>query len=277
MISLPINCAYSKILFFSIIIFFSFSNAISNTRTQIIIGISKASGSESYHNYGNWLKKLDSSVKIVDFYNLNNDSALKLLNLCDGLVLSGGPDVHPVFYNRPQDKHLCSIDNKRDTLEFALIKAAIKRKIPIFAICRGLQILNVALGGTLIADIPTQFQSNVVHQNQDKSDSYHNIKINNQTKFKEVFGFIPKNDIVNSNHHQGIDKLANELEPLGKSEDGLIEIFTWKNTKTNPFMVAMQWHPERLYEKNPELSDSLGIKFLNEIKKNIKHKHKNRR
>lgn len=239
---------------------------------KITIGISKASGSENYEKYGNWLLKLDSNIAIIDFYKIGIDSAIKIIDQCDGLLLSGGPDIHPNYYNRPQDEHLCSIDSKRDTLEFVLIDKALKRKLPILAICRGLQIMNVALGGTLIADIPTQYTTDIIHQQKDTYEVYHSVSITNNKDFGEFLGFSPINLIVNSNHHQAIGKISPELIDLAKSPDGIIEMFTWKDWQRKPFLIGVQWHPERLWDKNPELSDKIGSKFINEIKKNQRKK-----
>lgn len=237
---------------------------------KITIGISKANGSESYENYPKWLYKLDSNIVVVDFNKIGLDSSKKLLRQIDGLVLSGGPDIHPNFYGKPDYEHLCSIDSKRDTLELELIKYAIKKKIPIFGICRGFQVLNVALGGTLIADIPTQFETDLIHQEKDTYEVYHEIEITNPKLYKKIFGNIPTNLKVNSNHHQAIDKLSKKLIHLAKTPDGIIEMFTWKKQKSKPFMIAVQWHPERLFIKNAELSDSLGIKFIKEVRKTKK-------
>jgi len=258
-----------KYLLFIFIFTYNFTLVASD---KITIGISKASGSESYENYPNWLRKLDSNIIIIDFYQIGLDSISKALKQIDGLLLSGGPDLHPKYYGKPDYEHLCSIDSKRDSLEIELIKSAIKKKIPIFGICRGLQVLNVALGGTLIADIPTQYKTDLVHQDKNSYEVYHNIEITDSKVYKKIFGYLPTNLEVNSNHHQAIDKLSKKLIAIAKSRDGIIEMFTWKRQKNNSFLIAVQWHPERLFHKNIELSDKLGIKFINEIRKNKKKK-----
>lgn len=259
-----------KIIILSIVFLF-ISNFV-DASDKITIGISKGSGSENYEKYGNWLLKLDSNIIIIDFYKIGLDSAIKIINICDGLLLSGGPDIHPNYYNRPEDEHLCSIDSKRDTLEFELIRLALKHKVPIFGICRGLQILNVALGGTLIADIPTQYQSEIIHQEKDSYDVYHSIEIQDSDIYIKLLRSIPSTLLVNSNHHQAVGKLSKQLKVLATSPDGIIEMFTWKKFNKKPFLLAVQWHPERLSEINPELSDRLGLIFIKEIKKNKKRK-----
>lgn len=257
-----------KVIFLGITFLF-IANFV-NASDKIIIGISKGSGSENYEKYGNWLTKLDSNILIIDFFKIALDSAIKIFNKCDGLLLSGGPDIHPNYYNRPEDEHLCSIDSKRDTLEFELIRLALKHKVPILGICRGLQILNVALGGTLIADIPTQYESEIIHQEKDTYEVYHSLEIINHKIYNKLLGSIPSTLIVNSNHHQAIGKLSKQLIELAKSPDGIIEMFTWKKWKSKPFLLAVQWHPERLSDINPELSDRLGYRFITEIKKSKK-------
>ncbi len=255
----------SHFFLIAIVLFFLVNFLTANDK--IIIGISKASGSENYEKYREWLLRIDKDIIIIDFYKIGLDSALKVLSKCDGLVLSGGPDIHPNYYNRPEDEHLCKIDSKRDTLEFELIQKAIKNKLPILAICRGLQILNVALGGTLIADIPTQYETEIIHQEKDTYDVYHSLEISNSKVYNKFLGSIPSSLIVNSNHHQAIGKLSHKLIGLARSPDGIIEMFTWKNWLNKPFLLGVQWHPERLGEINPELSDKLGYIFMNKIKK----------
>ncbi len=239
------------------------SSCQSEKSKHITIGISKGISSESYLQYTKWLKSLDSTLEIVNFYGLSLDSTEKLLEKCDGLVLSGGPDVHPNFYGKPEYDSLCEIDNYRDTLEFALIKSALNKKMPILGVCRGFQILNIALGGSLYADIPTQLSQSVIHRCENKDSCKHKINfINFDDNFSFMKGFL-NNTIVNSNHHQGVCILARDLQPIAITNDGLIEAFSWKNQTGKSFMIALQWHPERLSRINPYLSDSLGVRFLN--------------
>jgi len=140
-------------IFFSILIV-----SCAGTR-QHKIALSKGIGSANYEMYGKWVSRADSDAEIVNLYGLSISEALEKLNECDGLVLTGGPDVHPAYYNKGFDTARCSIDNYRDSLEFALIKSAEKLKLPVMAICRGAQIINVAYGGDLIVDIPQDTHS----------------------------------------------------------------------------------------------------------------------
>jgi putative glutamine amidotransferase len=231
---------------------------------NIKIAISKSSGSENYKRYGSWLKSADSSIEYVDLFHIPFDSAVKIMSVIDGLMLSGGPDVHPFYFNKTEDTARCSIDDKRDTLEFELIKIALKRKIPILAICRGEQILNVALGGSLIIDIPSDTKSRIIHK-ADSGVPVHEISINKNSYLYKISNV--EKTIVNSYHHQAVDKLADDFYVTGTTSDGIIESFEYKDWKNKPFLIAIQWHPERL---NPEHPMSLPIakEFINSIKKN---------
>ena len=123
------------------------------------IGLSKASP-----NYVNWLKRADPSIQTIDLYKLTFSMAIQQLGLCSGLLLTGGEDVWPGRYGKTSDTLRCTEMNPhRDSLEMALIEKALALKMPVMGICRGNQILNVYLGGTLIIDIPKDFGKNTIH------------------------------------------------------------------------------------------------------------------
>ncbi|OGU57577.1 MAG: hypothetical protein A2X64_08990 [Ignavibacteria bacterium GWF2_33_9] len=234
------------------------------------IAISKGIGSEGYLQYGKWMKELNPEVELINLYGFGVDSALKLLNTCDGLILSGGPDVHPLNYGQPDYYSLCEIDSVRDTLEFKLIENALSKKMPILAVCRGFQIFNVYMGGTLFADLPTQRPGEVSHRCENKDACFHDVKLYKSQNF-DFWGDI-KNTRVNTNHHQGIDYLSEDLYPTSYAKDGLIESFEWIVPENQSYLIAVQWHPERLSDENPELSDSLGNNFLRAVTKFRKSK-----
>jgi len=209
---------------------------ISCERKEIMIAISKSSGSANYHMYEEALLSYNKSVKVVDLFQLSYDSALKIINIADGLLLSGGPDIHPSHFGKTADTAKCSIDLHRDSLEFALINIAIKRKIPILGICRGLQILNVAAGGSLITDIPSDYPSNIIHQIE-SGDAMHDIMIFEGSLLKTITDM--GNEQVNSNHHQAIDKLAEIFKVTATSSDGIIEAIEYKQSNM-PYLMAVQ-------------------------------------
>ncbi len=227
------------------------------------IAISKGSGSKNYEQYGKWLQSVDDDVKVVDLYGLSYDEALSALDGCDGLVLSGGPDVHPAFFGKGYDTARCTIEGHRDTLEFELIKKSEFLQIPILAICRGAQIINVAYGGSLIVDIPEDTKSSIPHQIPN-NDAYHKISVTEGSQLYSISGTM--SDTVNSNHHQSVDKLADRFVAVATSEDGIIEAFENKN-KLLPYLLAVQWHPERL-NPNSRFSRPVAESFLNEVRNN---------
>jgi len=230
---------------------------------KITIAISKTSTSANYEKYKNAILHYDSDIEVIDLWSMNYDSAMMVISEVDGLLLSGGPDIHPIYYGRAEDTSLCSIDLYRDTLEFELIKQAINREIPILGICRGLQILNVALGGSLIVDIPTEVPNYETHQIKSK-DAYHRIKISDSSIMYNLSGL--KEYEVNSNHHQAINKLSDQLKATAYTSDNIIEAIEYKD-KSKPFLLAVQWHPERM-GLDSIMSKIIFNSFIDEIKKN---------
>lgn len=224
------------------------------------IAISKGSGSENYLKYGNWLKESNPDIEIIDMFVLSPDSAVSLLRTCSGLLLSGGSDVHPGRFGKEADTARCSITPGRDTLEFALIEEALKLKMPILAICRGEQILNVALGGTLIIDIPQDYPTDISHSCTGTYTICHGIDVVEGTELHKLVG--TKSDSAVSVHHQAVEHLAKGLRANAFAPDGIIEGFEWEQPSDKPFMMAVQWHPERMSGSN--LSKPLADKFLDE-------------
>lgn len=260
----------SLILNLIIAVFFISCNGETNNRNNepkdktIKIAISKAEGSQGYLQYNKWIKSFGENIETYSLYSLKVDSAIKVLNNCDGLIISGGPDVNPEQYNKANEKDRCgSIDYNRDTLEIALINAAIKNKQAILGICRGLQILNVSMGGSLIIDIPSDFDTIIKHRCTNAENCFHNVNIVDNNFLRSI---IDTNQAkVNSNHHQAIDNLADELIAVAYSNDSLVEAIEWKNPTGKAFLIGVQWHPERMDSKNPA-SVKIGDKFIEACK-----------
>ena len=162
----------------------------------------------------------------------------QLLDLCDGLLFTGGQDVDPALYGEPPMETCGELCPARDRLETALLQGALPRKIPILGICRGLQFLNVRLGGTLWQDLPSQRPEGHSHRMERPYDrEAHPVRLSGPLAAlcgAETLG-------VNSCHHQGIKTLAPALVPMAVSDDGLIEAFRHSD---HPFLWAVQWHPE---------------------------------
>lgn len=230
---------------------------------QITVGLSKGSGSENYLKYAQWLQASDPLVEVIDLYELEQDEALDLFSTCDALLLTGGGDLDPSYYGKLADETCFEIDPKRDLLEFALIERALSRGIPIFGVCRGLQILNVALGGTLIVDLSKEFGEIIHRDNTSFEDTYHRIIVLENTLLSDVTN--SEHFLVNSRHHQAIDKLSQHLRATAYTSDGIVEAIEWQNAPNDSFLIAVQWHPERLDHSS---SQALAEAFLVSIKKN---------
>lgn len=153
----------------------------------------------------------------------------------DGLVLSGGGDVAPELYREERRAELRDVSPARDAQELGLIAAARRRGVPILAICRGIQILNVACGGTLIQDIPAETGTAVTHEvNRPKDAIAHTVASSGATWLPG--GTIP----VNSRHHQAIGRLGAGLAAVARSDDGLVEAVSGER------IAGVQWHPENM-------------------------------
>jgi len=244
------------ILFFILAgIFFS----ACSTHHVIKIALSKGKGSEGYEAYSKWLKGINPEVEPIDLYFINRDKAIEILNQCQGLLLTGGPDVEPARYGKDKDSSRCEIDLKRDSLEFEIIKLAHDRKIPILGICRGMQILNVAFGGSLIVDIPQDFGLSIRHRCEDAGNCFHRVDVYPSS----ILYIITQSTggLVNSNHHQAINVLSPEFFISAKAPDGIIEAIEWKEPEDKPYLIGVQWHPERLGLDN-KLSYPIGKSFI---------------
>lgn len=260
MISKLSQFKFVKLQFILFLLLTSFLISCQPQKTKILF--SKAVGSSSYEQYVKWIQNSYPDVECINTYELDYDDALDLLTGSHGLVLTGGPDVHPGRFGRAADSVFCSIDLYRDTLEFALIEKALELKIPILGICRGEQIINVALGGSLIVDIPTEVEEHVIHQKSESYNSFHDILIMENSILNDTEEAITAK--VNSNHHQSVGKLADDLKATAFTSDGIVEAFEWNEPDGKSFMLAVQWHPERM-----EKDDLLAKKILNIFLKSV--------
>ncbi|WP_427169656.1 gamma-glutamyl-gamma-aminobutyrate hydrolase family protein [Fusobacterium nucleatum] len=183
------------------------------------------------------------------------------VKMLDGLVLSGGRDVDPNFYGEEPLEKLEAIFPERDIHEMALIKAAIDLKKPIFAICRGMQILNVTYGGTLYQDISYAPGEHIKHyQIGSPYQATHSIKID---KHSTLFRMADKLEIerVNSFHHQALKQVAKGLKVVATAPDGIIEAVERENEE-ELFVIGVQFHPEMMYDKST-FARGIFKKFIN--------------
>jgi len=229
---------------------------------HVRIGFSRATGEERYQLYVDWLKSIDPAFEYINFYGCTIPEALDLLEKCSGFVLTGGPDIHPSYYNKPDEVHKCEIDLYRDALEFPLIEKALEMKIPILAICRGEQILNISQGGDLIVDIESDYDSTTNHKSEKDQSNYHKIYIDNSSELYKI-SQMTSFDIVTS-HHQAVKTLAACFRPTAFADDKIIEAYEWKDPKGKGYLSALQWHPEKGDYDN-FLSQVIAKEFLRNV------------
>ena len=160
-----------------------------------------------------------------------------------GVVLTGGEDVDPAAYGAERRARTTDVHHRRDACELALVDIAHQRRLPTLAICRGIQLVNVALGGTLIQDIPTECPSAIDHdQSKQREMRVHDVSIEPDTKLASAIG--DTRISVNSSHHQAVARVATGLRITARSPDGVVEGAEWVGDDW--WMVAVQWHPEEL-------------------------------
>ena len=215
----------------------------------------------------------------------SNNNLEDLLSNLDGILLSGGPDLDPKYFNEETFPENGEISPYRDEFEILLVKKAFEARLPLLGICRGLQVLNVALGGSLYQDIYSKKMSTtpdllntdiqIIHtpklQHVQKSPHWypcHNVTIKPDTLLYSIFTHNnislrvdePKTISVNSFHHQAIKGLAKDFLVSAQSSDGIIEAIEHKSL---PFFVGIQWHPELMWETSCEMLELFNFLVIN--------------
>ncbi len=170
----------------------------------------------------------------------------------DGVMLTGGDDIEPNRYSKDLPPELAKtvggIEPERDAWEQILVEEVFAQRKPLLGICRGHQMINVALGGTLIVDIPTQVPGALQHkQMEKKSEPVHEISIKPNSLFARITG--AEKISVNSTHHQAIGRIADLLYMTAASSDGIVEVTELKDAARLPFFLTVQFHPERLLDR----------------------------
>ncbi len=169
-------------------------------------------------------------------------NAAWVLPVIDGLLLSGGEDIAPSLYGEEPHPALGEVDAGRDMFELALFAMARQRGLPVLGICRGFQLVNVGLGGTLWQDLPSEHPGPVNHDPGGARDERsHQVRVADGSAMAQALGTTALS--VNSFHHQGVRELAPPLKATGWSDDGLIEAFEQVD---EGWIVAVQWHPEEM-------------------------------
>jgi putative glutamine amidotransferase len=227
---------------------------------KITIGITSCS---KYENYEKWFTH-DPSIEVImlSWKNKNFED----LKRCDGVVLSGGEDVHPKFYHKPE--YLSMLDPKdiieaRDEFELKVIDEAIKMKLPVLGICRGLQIANVYFKGTLIPDLPSI--GKIKHEKDEGYDQRHEVTVVPETILSQTVHAL--HGEVNSAHHQAADKIGEGLVVSARSSNGVVEGLERKYPEEKPFLLLVQWHPERMKDAGSAFSKNIREAFILEVRK----------
>lgn len=219
----------------------------------------------AYANYPLWIKGQDASIEIIRLTPDNPEAVQQ----CSGIVLSGGVDAHPKFYNNPRMDYPNapeSLNEARDAFEMHIFQWSQEKGLPLLAICRGMQLVNICLGGTLIQDLEENNKTN--HRKQNGQDGTHELLLEKGSLLHALGQ--SEVEMVNSAHHQGLDKIAAALRVTAWSKDGVPEAIERKATYHQPFLLGVQWHPERLglNHPNPVFTKNIRQQFM-EAARNI--------
>lgn len=194
----------------------------------------------------------------------NKDLINAYIEKCDGLMVTGGPDVDATYYGENNMPYNGELSPYRDIMEIELIKKAVKVSKPILGICRGMQVINVAMGGTLYQDIHAQIKDRQIIKHSQSAPRWymtHQVSIKGDSFIGSCFN--AETTSVNSFHHQAVKDIAVGFEATAWSEDGIIEGIEYKN---GCYIVCVQWHPEDLWQQNTDHCE-LFKRFTAECKK----------
>jgi putative glutamine amidotransferase len=170
------------------------------------------------------------------------------LDAVDAVLLSSGGDVDPACYGQQPSEHLYGVDGTRDAWELALVEAALRRAVPVLAICRGAQVLNVARGGTLLQDLPSV--TDAMHRDAERfAEVVHPVELDADSRVAHVMGGHQVG--VNTLHHQAVDRIGSGLRVVGRAADGTIEAI---ETDDGSAVLGVQWHPELLTHHDEHLA-----------------------
>ena len=179
-----------------------------------------------------------------------------LLDLCSGLVLSGGEDVDPARYGEEPVPELEAVSQPRDAMEFRAVGLALEREMPILGICRGMQLLNVYFGGTLYQDLGTQRPDVLAHEQRAPwGEHHHTVRCSEGSRLHRILEeCVPLE--INSFHHQAVKDLGDGIRCTAEAEDGLIEGI---ESTEHDWVVGVQWHPERHEAEAPTSDPNIRI------------------
>lgn len=209
--------------------------------TKPTIGVTRCSKVEDYVSS---IEQSGARARVLEV----SESPRKVLNEIDGVLLTGGGDVDPVLYGEDRHPTVDDAEPGRDEFEIDLVRRAMATDMPVLAICRGAQVLNVAAGGTLVQDIPSAIPSELTHQiKEPKSAIAHVVTVTPGSRLERVLGTAvdaAHTCRVNSRHHQSVGRLGSDLVTSATAADGIVEAIERPNAN---FCLGVQWHPENFW------------------------------
>jgi len=250
---------------------------------KLKIAVTNTGREDRQRFYRNWLQSFNAKAELVVASYWNGFAGLDSF---DGLVLSGGEDIDPKFSKAEPLEFVNRFNTRRDEFEFKLLDDAFKKNMPVLCICRGMQLVNVFLDGTLIADLSREgfdghnnkgngvrfrsFESRI--QPNPKCGTFqsaeqkagHPISVSEATVLNSIVG-VQSGD-VNSFHHQGVKKIADDLAASSIASDGIAESLEWKEKEGKSFLLGVQWHPERMRDKESPFAQKIGEAFFQAVK-----------
>lgn len=206
------------------------------------IGLSYDEGDPVYRFYVGALmaaaEQAGVEVQLFWLAGAERPTDLASIKTMDGLVLTGGADIEPHHYGFVDEQRICKTFPGRDDAELAILDEAFERRLPMLGICRGMQLINVYQGGTLVPEIPHPVEHEL------EGDQRHRIVCEGHAALPLLVG--QHEGLVNSTHHQAVDRLGHGLQIAAKHPDGTIESIEWTRPMRRPWLAAVQWHPERM-------------------------------
>ena len=217
--------------------------------TRPVVGVTLGDGDEPgvHAMREDYVRSVEQSGAVpVVLPPVSSEDVPALLDRLDGVLLSGGVDVDPALYGQEPHPRLGRVNRRRDDFELALVGEALRRDLPILAICRGQQVLNVAAGGTLVQDIPSLVEGGAKHDGKGpRWRRAHAVEVTAPSRLREILGrdAVP----VNSIHHQAVERVGDGLVVTARCpEDGVVEGL---ERPASHFVVAVQWHPESFWNR----------------------------
>ena len=260
---LSLNTQQVRYFLFTVILFFVAcgqkpSDQPDDSTNKQTIAISRVYSNSSYQN---WLSKYNPELEYVNIYDLPDDQIDLVLKTASGYLLTGGCDVNPALHGHAGEEERCGkLDPRRDSLEILMIGRSFEFRKPLLGVCRGLQIMNVQGGGDLIIDLPSD-RNTTIHRGSDGEVS-HEVIVDSTKYLFEISDCLAT--MVVSHHHQAIGQLAEGYEVLAYSPDSIIEAFHFADTTVHPFALGVQYHPERMSQRNP-LAGNVAREFLKHV------------